>query len=760
MRGRLHLPLIAMILGAMISQSKGVTAFVLIGISLYWIINLKNARAGALLLLCSVFGYYYFTPSVIPSVSSNPVHIIGQISSPIAETPHTLQVRLKKEIPSKKSNVLLTYFKSEDENKEFQSYLRKKWRYGAECTLNSPQELLKEARNPGEFDYRGYMADQNVEAQIIISEKASMSCQGESWVDQLYEWRSMMQNKMKESVSAEAYPWMNALLFGETSDLNEETAEWFRNWGLSHILAISGLHVGLISGMIFIILFRSGAVTLEHSRFLLFIFLPVYCFIAGGSASVLRAVLMAVFALLFMHRNLKISGTDLVSLAAFCLLLLAPNQLRQIGFQFSFLVTFAIVLSLPVLSQTPNKLHASAKISLICQLSILPLQIHYFYECNPLTLLANLLVVPYFSVVVIPLCIILFLLALLFSPLAYSASDSFFQLHSFILECLQKLTDPFLIKWVIGEITPPWILVYYLFFSFMMIAWNHGKLKHAFIWGAGACLTIGAFASVPYAVNQGRVTMLDIGQGDAFVLELPYRKGVIMIDAAGLPPFMVNPKQTEENIIRPYLKSRGISHLDALMISHHDTDHSGSVDPLVEDFDVDWLIVSPYYSVIPELKDKVKVMRVNAGDRIKLKGQLFSVLNPEHDAHDPNDNSVVLYTEAGGKSWLFTGDLSTRMEEKVMENYPKLRVDVLKVGHHGSHTSSSDQWISQLKPEFGLISAGVNNRYGHPHQEVVDRLQENGVKLWRTDQSGAVQFKFSRQSGTFSAFLPYNASRD
>ncbi|MFQ3542709.1 DNA internalization-related competence protein ComEC/Rec2 [Halobacillus rhizosphaerae] len=760
MRGKLHLPLIAMILGAMISQSKGVTALALIGISVYWIGKLKNARAGALLLACSVFGYYYFIPSPISSLSKDPVRIIGQITSPIAETPHTLQVRLKKETPSKTTIVLLTYFKSEHENKEFQSYLRKKWRFGAQCTLYSPEELLKEARNPGEFDYRGYMAYQDVEAQVRISEKTSMTCQGVSWVDELYEWRSVMQNKMKATVSSEAYPWMNALMFGEANDLNEETVEWFRNWGISHILAISGLHVGLLSGMIFFILFRSGAVTLEHARFLLFIFLPVYGFIAGGSASVLRAVLMAVFGLLFVNRNLKITGTDLVSLAAFCLLLIAPNQFHQIGFQFSFLVTFALVLSSPVLSQTSNKLHLSSKISVICQLSILPLQIHYFYDFNPLSLFANLLVVPYFSLVVIPLCMLLFLLAFLFSPFAYAASDLFFHLHSLILGCLQKLTDPFLIKWVIGEITPPWILVYYLFFSFMMIAWNHGKLKHAFICATASCVTIGAYASVPYTVDQGRVTMLDIGQGDAFVVELPYRKGVIMIDAAGLPPFMMNPKQTEENIIRPYLKSRGISHLDALMISHHDTDHSGSVNPLVEDFNVDWFIVSPYYIVNSDLNDKVKVLRVNAGDRIKVKGQLFSVLNPEDDAHNPNDNSVVLYTEVGGKSWLFTGDLSTRMEEKVLENYPELHVDVLKVGHHGSKTSTSEKWISQLQPQYGLISAGVNNRYGHPHQQVVDRLKHHSVNLWRTDQSGAVQFNFSGQSGTFSAFLPYNASRD
>ncbi|GGC92231.1 hypothetical protein GCM10007216_23750 [Thalassobacillus devorans] len=251
--------------------------------------------------------------------------------------------------------------------------------------------------------------------------------------------------------------------------------------------------------------------------------------------------------------------------------------------------------------------------------------------------------------------------------------------------------------------------------------------------------------------------MLDIGQGDSIVIELPYRKGVFIIDAAGASHFSANQERVADNIIIPFLHSKGISKVDAVFLSHEDSDHIGSVPFLFDDLQIDKLLVSPYFQFPDALQTQVlehniPVLRLKRNEVISLSGQVFKVLNPEKNYNDANDNSLVLFTTFGGWSWLFTGDISDKVERDLMKVFPDLRADVLKASHHGSNTSSSEPFLTALKGKVALISAGKNNRYGHPHKEILERLEALGMTALRTDVHGAVQFVFEEAKGNFYIF--------
>src|SRR5699024_1689605 len=287
------------------------------------------------------------------------------------------------------------------------------------------------------------------------------------------------------------------------------------------------------------------------------------------------------------------------------------------------------------------------------------------------------------------------------------------------------------------------------------------KMKKAFLYGIAVTTVMVAICLKPYFSPDGTVTMLDIGQGDAFVVELPYRKGVIMIDAGATFSFndMEASNRNYEQIIKPYLQSRGIHQIDVLFLTHEDVDHIGSTPFIAEEMNVEKVVISDYFEMPHDLahilqERNVPMEIVTRGDQVQISDHPIYVLGPGQNYDSPNDNSLILYTKLGGKYWVFTGDISKEQEQDLIKTYPKLTVDVLKIAHHGSKTSSDEGFISHIKPDYGLIPAGVNNRYGHPAEEVINVLEENSVRILRSDEHGAVQYRYKHQEGTFYRFLP------
>ena len=243
---------------------------------------------------------------------------------------------------------------------------------------------------------------------------------------------------------------------------------------------------------------------------------------------------------------------------------------------------------------------------------------------------------------------------------------------------------------------------------------------------------------------------MDIGQGDSIFLR-DWRGRTILIDVGGHVDFEKENKWQErsrsvnaEKTLIPYLKSRGVGKLDALVLTHTDQDHMGDMVEVTRQIPAKKVYVSSGSLTQAKFREQLKQLHspiqvVKRGERLPIFDSNLEVLAPDGIGDGKNDDSIVLYGQFYQKRFLFTGDLEEAGEKKLLSHYPQLQVDVLKVGHHGSKGSSSDLFLDQLHPQLALISVGKNNRYRHPHKELLDRLEKRSIAYLRTDERGAIR---------------------
>lgn len=701
----------------------------------------------------------------IPSINNTPLDesseklpyettLVGEIKSSIKYKDKVTEFTLQTNNPQR--NYLAVYFHDKESPKNQKTMLKT----GAICNVSGQITQPNDSTNPGEFSYRSFLEKQGINQQLIIHSLDELYCEGSSFLGKIYTIREQIQKKIITKYSDDTAAWMTALVLGNDSRIGEDQIDLFRQWGLSHLLAISGLHIGLIIGLVYFILINTGLMTKEKAQSFMIFFLPLYALLAGGEPSVWRASLMALAFILLNKFNIKLTITDIISIV-FILLLINDNYIiYHVGFQFSFIVTLSIILSRKWLASDSSLLFQMLKLSFISQMAILPLQFNYFSMVQPASILLNVIVVPYFSLFVIPAMFIMVFLS--FIPILPALFDQLFSgIHSHFLNLLTQIDNTLNFPWVSGPFPIIFVFVYYGLFVLLMKSVLRKKLVIGFSYGVLLTAMITLLLLRPYFSPYGSVTMLDIGQGDAFVIELPYRKGVIFMDAGSTFSFddYEPSDRIYKQILKPYLQSKGIQSIDAIFISHEHLDHMGSVTMLIEEFSTDQIVVSNYYELDVETIEKwqahgVKITQVEQGEEIRFHDTIFNVLSPFSDTISENDNSLVALAEFGGKSWLFTGDIEEDAEREIIKRYPSLDVDVLKVAHHGSKTSSTESFINHTRPTFSLISVGENNTYGHPSQSVVETLHNFESVILRTDKDGAVIYKFTKDNGTFYKYLP------
>ncbi|EAF0470755.1 MBL fold metallo-hydrolase, partial [Listeria monocytogenes] len=253
----------------------------------------------------------------------------------------------------------------------------------------------------------------------------------------------------------------------------------------------------------------------------------------------------------------------------------------------------------------------------------------------------------------------------------------------------------------------------------------------------------------------GKVSFIDVGQGDSILIQLPYNQGNYLIDTGGQLPFEKEawakkrkPFTIGESTLTPVLKSKGINSLDKVIITHSDADHMEGLDDLQKNITINELIYAKGAENKPIMKEalaampKVKQTIILAGAKWQIGENSFECLYPDKAGEGGNDDSIVLKAVLDDKVWLFTGDLEANGEMGISEQ--PIKADILKVGHHGSKTSSSKEFIQKVKPTFAVISCGLNNRFGHPHEETINTLETAGVTILRTDVQGEIIYTFGK----------------
>ncbi|MGM8214173.1 DNA internalization-related competence protein ComEC/Rec2 [Bacillaceae bacterium W0354] len=714
----------------------------LIVVILTFLLNLLRNR----LLLTLSFFFYIISSVFSPTLSQN---------EQISQFDLNLNDRvLVTSDPVRKSDYVELIGQVENSNKKILIRLNEDnhssaIRHGAICNIEAELKIPNEPTNIGQFNYREFLSSKGI---FFETKRVTIKdCEGRSLLSYLYEFRHQWQERAKKALLAESFQWVNAIIFGDRALLDKKITDTFQFWNISHLLAISGLHVGLTLAILYLIFQKVFKLSRETTQLLILLIIPFYIIIAAANPPVVRAGLMAMLLIIWQLFKIKLDPVDLISIIFIALLIFDSYLIYQLSFQFSFAVTLALILSTNLLKQN-HWLLLSIKVSIISQLAILPLQFEYFYYTNIFSFVMNLIFVPYFTIFVIPICLIL-LISIPLSPITSLFETIFLTVNDRMMEFIVAIGQPQWTLWVFGQPTLTVIVLFYILFIMFMKYWDLQMIRRASLFATLSIFVFIVQQFYPYLDSTYSITMLDVGQSESIVIELPYRKGVFLIDAGEEVKF--NQAQTEKanfkNIIKPFLWSKGISKIDAIFISHFDYDHSGAMNEVITHFNPEYVFTHPFTTLNID-----KNIKLYEGMKITLNEANIDVLSPQRHkvASSENDQSLVFLLEVNDFKVLFSGDISKEVEEKIVSKTKELSVDVLKVAHHGSNTSTGEHFLRHIDPKYAMISVGRRNIYQHPHQQVLDNLSEYGVNYYRTDKNGSIIFQIKDGQLTIKTFKP------
>jgi competence protein ComEC len=554
--------------------------------------------------------------------------------------------------------------------------------------------------------------------------------------------------KFPESLKVEA----EALLIGDRSEMDEELAANYRTLGITHLFAISGLHVGLLTFMLREILLRA-LMRKETVDTLIITLLPLYAVIAGGAPSVWRAVSVTILVLLASSGRVKVRLDDTLAISAACFILYQPFVLFQPGFQLSYLAACSLIYSSGILAKAKTAIGVSFLVTSISQLSLYPVLLVHFHELSISSFAVNLAYVPLYSIIILPANIVLLIMTSVLPKVAgvlFVVYEPFRELVGAITSWISSL--PYQL-WTPGKPDALWASIAVAGVLLFFIRYEEGAnvLKSLPIVIVPALV----IHFIPYVDSSLKVTFLDVGQGDSIVIELPYRKAAYVIDTGGTitfgePNWKTPTKQFEvgRKIVVPYLKGRGITTIDKLIISHADADHMEGADEVLEEMRVEEIHISPGSEMEVAMKDILRIAENKRIPFLTMKegvswtegSSSFHYVAPKEGSYAGNASSLVLFMKTSGPSFLFTGDIEKEGEAQFLRKYGHSDFGpvILKAGHHGSRTSSTDPFVNALRPELTIFSAGRNNRYGHPHPEVVETFEKYGLRTMSTAISGSI----------------------
>ncbi|HHT38345.1 MAG TPA: DNA internalization-related competence protein ComEC/Rec2 [Mollicutes bacterium] len=629
-------------------------------------------------------------------------------------------------LKGKERIIINYYFETEEEKNSFPFEL------GDNIKIYGEMEKPKESSVFNLFDYKKHLYRNKI-FYLFKADKIEL-------ISKNTRLRYSIKQKMIKHIDniGKSTSYVKALVIGNDDEFKESIADSYQFNGVSHLFAISGSHITFLS--IIILWFLKRIRVEENKRYYIVIFILIfYMFLTDYAGSVMRSVVF--FSLLSLNKMyyFHIKTINILQLTLFVLLIFKPSLLYDVGFQFSFLISLYLVKYQPFISSIKNYIKQTFIISLIAFLVSIPICINNFFQINLLSPIINVLFVPYVSFILFPLSF----LCLLFPFL-----DNLIFLFVIVLENISL----YLSTLKIGEIIlakPPFIiiLIYYFLIS---VGINKMAVKKYFYLIPLVILifihnNINYFSRYPYLV------FIDVGQGDSIFISLPHNKGNVLIDTGGKISFE-QPWQQKNNTYKigkdtiiPFLKSIGIKKLDYLILTHGDADHMGEALNIVKNYNVEQVVFNSGSLVKLEKELIVELDKLNINYDFLKRGDVISIgevemhcLNPSRDINE-NDNSIVLYLKIFKHTILLTGDISSNIEEDIILAYPKLKVDILKVGHHGSKTSTSEKFINTIKPKYAIIPVGRNNRFNHPSEIVINRLRSNDVKILQTSTNGSIK---------------------
>jgi len=648
----------------------------------------------------------------------------------------------------------------------------------------------KVARNPGNFCQSRYFEYSKLDGTLYATKVLSIRA-SENKIN-LLEWLIRLRMKWSEiilaSLGEEDGGLLSALLLGERHLIDPDTRILYQKSGIGHILAISGLHISFI-GLAFLQLFRLLRIPIPLAVVLSVILLLLYVLMVGLTPSTIRALVMFGLKMGAILSGKRYDLPTSLGISSVIVLLWRPKALFHTGFQFSFVAVLGLILWYPLLMKyskplikaldprmrsmeirlstslpflTHNKqrqclryvLQAFAA-NLSITLFILPILLYHFYEFSSYTIWINLLILPLLTIVIA--CGLLGSCAFVFFP---SLANVIFAICRIIFSYYDVLSRMFLAipgsRIVTGQ---PRLWQVFGYYGCFLVAYfilrieldrdekqkKNLHLMSSLVLAVTSILLI--FLPVHSMSSSLSITMMDVGQGDGIHIRTPHGSNYL-IDGGSL-----DIKQVGIYRMEPYLLSQGVTSLEYVFISHDDEDHHNGIIDLIRNrkygVRIQNVVLPPkeYWKdglhEIFELaiEQHITVYIMGQGDLVEDRDVLIQCLAPKSQQYysSVNNSSMILSLQYKDFTMLLTGDMEQESERDIVNHTELNSYDVLKVAHHGSKTSSSSTFLELIKPRISLISSGVENRFGHPHIEVLERLVENESLVLQTNERGAIQ---------------------
>lgn len=527
--------------------------------------------------------------------------------------------------------------------------------------------------------------------------------------------RTLLNRYLETNFSKDVQNFMQAMLLGKSYLLEDDMKASLSRSGIMHLFAVSGLHIQL-----FVLMFHKGLkktnLKEKYIEIVISTFLVLYMIVTSFSSSVVRAASMYFAHIVSKKYNLMLSGLDIISIVFIVWVLINPYAVFSIGFLLSFSSATTIML-FHSYTKHLKEIKQIFLVSIVLLIVGLPLVNQFQGSINLFTPFFNVVFIPLVSKLILPLTIVILVLPRL--------AGVFQIVIHFFVQLLVNLDRYFYLPIPVKRFNGMELFLYYGL-GFLLLAFHSIKrVKKAIL--ITLSILLGYMIFFPSFSVLGEVTFLDLDNGEATFIRAPHNSCNMLIDTG----------DGKNNVLQSYLQNYNIQRLDYLVLTHRHLDHNGEAKQI---------LASNYtYAVVTHFYDDtyygVKTIKVKEGDRFNCGLLSFFVLHPTQNSSNENDNSIVLYAKIGKLSFLFLGDVTQEVEVKISLEH-QIDVDVVKIAHHGSKTSTASELIQRYLPTYAIIMTGRVEKFDFPHQEVITTLNEYDIKTYRTDQMYSIRYYY------------------
>jgi len=642
------------------------------------------------------------------------------------------------------------YFKYKNENNKCNSNIyvilkdNKDAKIGEAVIIKGKILKLQHSRHFGGYDELKYLKTKGIDYKIFADNITNGKIKY-SFNFYIKAVRDKISNIYDNVLPKQEADILKAIILGNKSGLNEYVKQLYQDAGIYHIIAISGLHISIIAA---ILVYITSFLNKSDSSILIIMSLWIYCFLTGCNVSTIRAAIMTSIVLFGYVVGKEADFINSIAFSCLVLLLYQPLYLFDISFQYSFAAVTGIALIYPQIDKITKELFAC---SMAVALSTKAISAFYFYKINTIDIFANILILP---------SVFLLVISGIFCGLSGLISINLSKLCALFIYCILKIYEYICLFFssfsfsniITGKINIIFVFIYYailILFVYIIINKDNKKFscfKKLFLIFLSLFFTVNLIYKCAFRFIE--IQMLDVGQGDCIVVK--ENKNCIVIDGGG--SYNKNfGNDTGINVLLPNLRYNGIKNINAVFVSHTDEDHIKGIIEIIGQINIERIFLpckdfnDDYYKMIVSKSKKygIPIYKIKNGDNIKI-GKDISIdcISPYCNMNmDNNNSSIVMKLKYKDISVLFTGDIEKEAEKYIIDKDNNIKADILKLAHHGSKTSTTDEFIDNVNPKFCIVSAGNYNIHKHPSKETVSKLEKRNIKIFNTYQYGDIFIK-------------------